>query len=122
MRRSFQSQNTDWLYIDNMIGQAINELRNQRTLEGKLVHKHHNLSKIVKHLDEYHNIKVNNSSLSSLNSEDSKRASSSYKQFKALYTAKANNYVKAKGNNYTFTPVEKKTPFLLRAVNDLFRV
>lgn len=122
MRRIFNTQSIDHLYIENKIGQAINELRDMRDENNKFIHKYHNLTKVVSHLDKVHNVKINNSSIATLSLEQSKQAKASYRTFKWLYTNKANKYKKASGNNYTFEPVETGPRLLLRAVEDLFRI
>lgn len=115
-----QAIKVDHLYIENLIGAAINELRDMRDLQGKIVHTYHNLTKIKSHLDKYHNIKIDPGNGKTF--EESREIKQSNKLIKNIYTEKANKYKRVKGNNYSFNPIENKPFLFLKAVGSVFRM
>lgn len=105
MRRQFDKYKVDSLYIENLIGTAINELKCMVNINGEQVHTYHNLSIVKNHIDKYHNIKITREY---------------NKLFSRLYTDKANSYERYKGNNFTFIPSVNKGSILLKSVQKLF--
>lgn len=110
MRRKFNTYIIDEVYMDNLVGAAINNLRDMVDIKGNRVHEYHNQSKVQEHLDKVYNIKVNSSQ-------------QSFDIFRSIYRNKATYYEKDKGSNYKFKPAKNRARSLLvKAVENLFRL
>lgn len=119
-RRKFKVQELDHLYVEGLIRQAINELRDMKDVYGNWVHSHHNLTLVRDHLNKYHNIDINMPVLH--NYKDTKSIKGSNNGISNIYVRIANNYKRLNRNNYSFTPLENKGTFLLKAVAELLRL
>lgn len=110
----------DAAYVENLIGSAINNMRDAKNVDGSRIYKYHNVSSVIKFIDKYYNIKIVTASDSSVSSSHDVRAS--YRLFNSLYKKSASRYKIVAGNNFSFEPKEKLGKILLKAVEDLFRI
>lgn len=122
-RRTFNNAvNTDAAYVENLIGSAINSMRDAKNTDGARTYKYHNLSSVTNFINKYYNIKPINASINSVNTEQTKKAKASYKLFCDTYRKSASRYKSAGKNNFSFEAKKKLGYVLLKAVDDLLRV
>lgn len=118
-RRKFKVQELDHLYVEGLIRQSINELRDMKDIHGNWKYDYHNLTRVRDHLKRHHSVDINITITP--NNTANTNIKTSNNSIDNIYVRVANNYKRLARNNYTFVPLENKGTLLLKSVVDLFR-
>lgn len=126
-RRKFNTPvSLDNAYIENLVGMAINNMRDAKNIKGDYVYNYHNKSKVLEFIDKFYNIKIiTDSNSPKLNNKGGlttcRTTLKSSDGFNEIYKRSANRYKSLGNNNYSFEAKERLTHVLLKAVENLLR-